>query len=431
MKEDKITLDVTDIGNFRYDMTRCVRCKGCKWVDHIYMPGVKFGTRCPSERMYLFDSYAAYGRLKLALAIMDGKLDFSEKMLDAIYKCTLCGACDAGCKRNLDLEIQLSLEALRVEAVKSGKGPMPEHKKMAENIEKNLNRLGADHEDRSKWIPEDVKLKDKADIVYFAGCNASYVRPEIAQSTVRILNHAKSDFMVLGSDEWCCGYPLYITGQIEDARDQAKHNIETIKKTGASTVLVSCAECYKAIKVDYPKMLNISTSDLGFRVVHLAEYVDELIKNEVLKFGKKIDMRVTYHDPCNLSRLSEPWTYWEGTRGKMGVTTPPIPRRRGTNGVYEQPRNILKSIPGIELVEMVRFKENSWCCGAGGGVKEAFPDFSLFAARERLEEVNSIDAEAIVTCCPWCEDNFTDVINDGRENIKVYDIAELIWKALS
>ena len=143
MKEEKIKLDLTEMENFRYDMSRCIRCKACKWVDHIYMPGVQFGTICPSERRYQFDSYSAYGRLKLALAVMDGRLDFSEKMLDAVYRCTLCGACDVGCKRNLDLEILLSLEALRIRAVESGKGPMPEHRKIADNIAQNHNRLGA------------------------------------------------------------------------------------------------------------------------------------------------------------------------------------------------------------------------------------------------------------------------------------------------
>jgi Fe-S oxidoreductase len=430
-KEEKITLDVTEIENFRYDMSRCVRCKGCKWVDHIYMPGVRFATRCPSEKRYLFDSYSAYGRLKLALAVMDGKLDFSDKMLDAIYKCALCGACDAGCKRNLDLEILLSHEALRVKAVESGKGPMPEHKQIAHNIEKNHNRSGAPHINRSQWLLGDTQRVNKADMVYFAGCGASYVHPEIAQATARILIAAKSDFMVLGGEEWCCGYPLYSTGQVKAAKVNAEHMMEVVRKSGANTVLVSCAECYKTFKVDYPKMFNKSTTDMGFRVVHLAEYVDELMKKGILKFTKKIDLRVTYHDPCNLARLSEPWIYWEGTRGHWGVTDPPMPRRRGTNGIYQQPRDILKSIPGIELVEMVRFKENAWCCGAGGGVKEAFPDFALWVAGERLEEVNEVGAEAIVSCCPWCKDNFNEAIKKEKWNVKVYDISELIGQAIS
>lgn len=431
MKEEKVRLDLKDIENFRYDMSRCIRCKGCKWVDHIYTPGVKFGTRCPSEKRYLFDSYAAYGRLKLALAVMDKKLDFSDKMLDAIYRCQLCGACDAGCKRNLDLEIQLPLEALRIKAVESGKGPMPAHLETARKIQESHNHFGAPHDHRGKWLPADVKPARKAEIVYFVGCSASYAHPEIAEATVRILTAAKLDFSLLGGDEWCCGHPLYITGQIEAAKKNAEHVIEAIKKSGAKTVLVSCAEGYKTFKVDYPKMFNKSTADMGFKVVHLTEYVDELVKKGTLKFTKKMDLRVTYHDACNLSRSSEPWIYWEGTRGHWGITDPPMPRRRGTNGIYQQPRDILKSIPGIELVEMVRLRENAWCCGAGGGVKEAFPDFALWTATERLEEVKETGAEAIVAGCPWCKDNFNDAIKREKINIKAYDFSELIWQAIS
>ncbi len=430
-REEKISLDITDIENFRYDMTRCVRCKGCTWVDHIYMPGVRFSKKCPSEKRYLFDSYAAYGREKLAIAVMDGKLDFSDKMIDAIYRCMLDGACDIGCKRNLDLEVLLSLEALRIKAVESGRGPMPEHRQIAHHIEKSHNRFGTPHDNRGRWLPGDAKPAVRADIVYFAGCSASYVHPEIAQATVRILSAAKSEFKVFGGDEWCCGYPLYITGQVEAAKKNAEHNIEAIKKSGASTVLVSCAECYKTLKVDYPKMFKKSTADMGFRVVHLVEHVDELIKNGILKFTGEVNLRVTYHDACNLARLSEPWVYWEGTRGQWGLINPPMQRRRGTNGVYQKPRDILRSIPGIDLVEMVRFRENAWCCGAGGGVKEAFPDFALWTATERLQEVNEVGAEAIVSCCPWCKDNFTEAIKVRKEDIKVYDVSELIWKAIS
>ena len=104
-----INLDITNIENFRYDAERCLGCKGCVWVDHIYMPGVEFGIRCPSLLRYSFDAYAAYGRERLALALMDGKLEYTPTLMKAIYTCTLCGACDAGCKRNLQLEPLLTL----------------------------------------------------------------------------------------------------------------------------------------------------------------------------------------------------------------------------------------------------------------------------------------------------------------------------------
>jgi len=156
MLKGKVSLDVTQIDNFIFDMSRCIKCKGCTWVDHIYMPGVKFSTRCPSATRYLFDSYGAYGKMRIGLALAEGRLDYSDELLKILYACTLCGACDVGCKRNLDLEIGLTLEALRIKAVKDGKGPMPEHKMAAEKILASHNRFGSPHENRTKWLPERV-----------------------------------------------------------------------------------------------------------------------------------------------------------------------------------------------------------------------------------------------------------------------------------
>jgi Fe-S oxidoreductase len=429
MPEELVKLDINDIENFRYDMKRCVRCKGCKWVDHIYMPGSEFSTRCPSEKSYLFDSFSAWGRLRLALGLMDGRVKYSQRLVEAIYKCQLCGACDAGCKRNLDLEILSSLEAFRIKCVNDGYGPMPEHKEIAEKIEKEHNIFGAPHKNREKWA-KNSKFDEKADIIYFVGCYASYRMPGISKSTASILNASGKGFSLMSPDEYCCGYPLYSTGQIEKAKKVAEHNIEAIKKKGASTILTSCAECYKTLKVDYPKMLGKSTSDMGYKVIHLVEFVDEEMKKGTIQFKNKLDLRITYHDSCNLARMSEPWVYWKGKRGRFGLTEPTMPRRRGTYGIYQQPRDILKSIPGISLAEMIRIRENAWCCGAGGGVKEAFSDFALQTAEERLLEVANVGAEALVTTCPRCNENFTQAIKASGDNIKVYDISELIKEAI-
>jgi len=183
-------------------------------------------------------------------------------------------------------------------------------------------------------------------------------------------------------------------------------------------------------KVDYPKILNMSTADLGFQVVHLVEYVDELVKEGALKLANRVDLRLTYHDPCSLSRLSEPWVPYEGERGLWGVVDPPLERRRGTHGVYQPPRDVLSSIPGVQLVEMPRMKENAFCCGAGRGTKEAFPDFASWAAEERLGEVKEVGAEALVSACPWCKDNFTEAVNSNGAGVKVLDFSELVLSAI-
>jgi len=427
--KEEFKFDITDMENFVYDMSRCIKCKGCTWVEHTYMPGAKFMTRCPSATKYEFDAYGAYGKMRIGHAMAEGKLEWNEKALEVMYACTLCGACDVGCKRNLDLEIELSLESLRVKAVQDGVGPMPAHKRTAEKIKKTHNCFGSPHEKRTDWLPEGITPSEKADVLYFVGCTASYMNKEIAQSTVKIFKAAGTDFMLM-PDEWCCGNQVFSVGLYDEAKALAERNVEEMRKTGAKTLITSCAEGYRMWKVDYPKLLNISTSELGFEVLHLVEYVDEMVKNGALELKKPFETRMAYHDACSLTRLSEPWTPYEGKRGWMGCVEPRLQRRRGQNGVYAQPRYILNAIPGVNLVEMPRMKENAFCCGAGRGTKEAFPDFAAWAAQHRLEEVKEIGAETLVSTCPWCKNNFAGAVKAGGDDVQVLDISEVICASI-
>ena len=425
----KAAFDVRDIGNFVYDMSRCIKCRGCYWVEHTYMPGVKYTTRCPSGTWKEFDSYQAAGKMRIGLAVAEGKFNWNEKLLEVIYADPLCGACDVGCKRNLDLEIELSLEALRVKAVEDGAGPMPAHRKMAKSIADVHNRFGNPHENRTKWIDKNITIAEKAGVLYFVGCSASYTNGEIAKATGKILNAAGTSFMVM-KDEWCCGNMLYSVGMIDEAMDIAKRNIEAVKTSGAKTLLVSCAECYRTWKVDYPKMLDISTADLGFEVMHLLEFASDAIKSGRLKPTRNVDLRVTYHDACSVSRLCDAWRPWKGERGWMGTIEPRYKRRRGTEGLYGQPRDILNAIPGLTLVEMPRVRENAFCCSAGRGTREAFPDLARFAANERLGEVSGVGAEALVSACPFCKNNFHQTAKANGQELKVMDIAEVVSASL-
>lgn len=421
----EFSLDPRDFQGFVYDMSKCIKCKGCYWVEHTYMPGVKFTTRCPSGTWNDFDSYEAPGKMRIGHALAEGKIQWSPKLLEIVYADPLCGACDVACKRNLDLEIGLSLEALRVKAVEDGVGPMPAHKKVAENIATKHNQFGAPHENRKKWITSDVKVAEKADVLYFVGCAASYTNPEIAQSTAKIFNATNTPFMLM-ADEWCCGNTIYSVGMWDEAKKLAERNIAAVKASGAKVVVLSCAEGYRMWKVDYPKMLGIATADLGFQVMHLVEFADEQLKRGTLKLSKPVDMRVTYHDSCSISRLADPWTPYSGTRGWMGTVEPRLKRRRGTQGLYAQPRNLLSAIPGLNLVELIRIRENSFCCGAGRGTKEAYPDLAAFSAQHRMEEVTEVGAEALISACPFCKMNFADAAKQSGNNVKVMDIAEVI-----
>jgi Fe-S oxidoreductase len=216
-------------------------------------------------------------------------------------------------------------------------------------------------------------------------------------------------------------------GYEEDLIRQAKQHLELFRKSGAGILVTSCSDCYHAFKVLYDKC----GINLGLEVLHTTEYFDRLIKAGKLNPTNKVMAKVTYHDPCHLGRLGEPYIHWEGKEipGHIRLFDPPKEYRRGTHGVYEPPRDVLKSIRGLELVEMDRIKEYAWCCGAGGGVKETNPEFALWTARERIAEAESTGAEAIVTACPGCEQNLNDAAREIGSRLKVYDLVELLEKA--
>jgi len=423
-----VAFDVTDLSNFVYDMQHCIKCKGCYWVEHTYSPGVEFATRCPSNLWNDFDAYGAMGKMRIGLALNEGKLEWTDKLLEILYACTLCGACDVGCKRNLDLEIELTLEALRIKAVKDGAAPLPAHKKITDNIAQKGNYYGTS-ENRTKWLTKDIKVADKADVMYFAGCSSSFANPGIAQATAKIFNAAGTPFMLM-KDEKCCGNTVYSVGMFDEAKKIAEENIAAVKASGVKTLVTSCAECYRMWKVDYPKLLDINTKDLGFEVLHLIEFADKAVADGKLKLEKPVDLRFTYHDACGVSRLCDPWTPYKGERGWMGMIYPGLRRRRGRHGLYEQSRNLLNAIPGADFVEMKRIRENAFCCGAGRGAKEAFPEFTKFASNHRLDEVKAVGAEVVVSACPWCKSSFTQVAKEDGDKVKVMDIAELILDAV-
>jgi Fe-S oxidoreductase len=169
---------------------------------------------------------------------------------------------------------------------------------------------------------------------------------------------------------------------------------------------------------------------MGFKVLHVTEYFNQLIKEGKIQFNKAVKANVTYHDPCNLGRLSEDWYHWQGQRLRNGILEPEKIWRRGDKGVYEPPREILKQIPGINLVEMERTRDNAFCCGGGAGVKNTYKEYALETARERFEEVKGTGAEMIVTCCPACKDMLNSAASAGDNPARTYDITEIMLRAL-
>jgi Fe-S oxidoreductase len=214
----------------------------------------------------------------------------------------------------------------------------------------------------------------------------------------------------------------------EEYTDRAADNIKAFETAGVKTIVTPCSDCYHALKRQYPK------SGSQVEVLHMVEYLDRLIQEGKIKFTKSVPMTVTYHDPCHLGRLGESFTPWEGKEKKIlnqvHTWEPRRPRYTGAFGIYDAPRNIINSIPGVELVEMERIREYSWCCGAGGGCSDTLPEFSSWTAGERLTEANATGADAIVSACPWCTNNFANAVDENGNKMQVLDIIELVQKAM-
>jgi Fe-S oxidoreductase len=417
-----------ELKDYMYDMRRCMRCASCRWVDHIYMPDNRFVYRCPSYARYYF-SKVAYGRLKLGLALVEERLFDTPGMMDMVFQCTMCGACDSGCKRNLDLEILNALEALRGWMVERGRFP-EEHRRIIENVTEKNNRFGAPHRDRNKKLSSP---DPGADTVFFQGCGAAYLETGITEATGKILGFL-GGFRLL-PDEVCCGHPLFAMGHYDAFRKQMDKNYQAMLNTGVKRLVTACAECYKTWKVDYPRLMGMNTVDMPFKVLHITEVVDEALKEGRLSFHGSAPIKVAWHDPCNLGRMSEPWINWQGERGQWGCLVPdqgfePKQFRRGTSGVYNEPRRILSALPGVEWLELKRHHEFSYCCGNHGGVAESYPDMFRHTVNHRLDEVLEIGAEAVVSACPYCQQAFSSALAQRDLPLKVYDITELVSQVL-
>ena len=392
--------------------------------------GHKYTYVCPSITKYNFHSYSGGGRLNIGLAMLKKGFSYTDKLLDIVYNCQMCGACGVSCNYAMDMEVMEPINEFRIKCVEDGKAN-PALEKVITGLRKQGSMVSAKGK-RGDWA-SGLNLKDavkeKVDVLYHVGCLTSYDKDmhKLAKATVKILQKAGVNFGIAGDNETCCGGRAYQMGYEQDFLNQARKNIAMIKKAGVKTVVTSCADGYQAFKVLYDKF-NLR-GDL--EVLHISEFVDKLIKNGKLTPRKKVDLSVTYHDPCRLGRMGEPWIHWEGRRlSQSFVFDPPKVYRRGTYGIYEPPRDVLKSIPGIKLTEMTRIKEYAWCCGAGGGVNESNPEFAQWTARERIEEAGSTGAEAIVTACPWCEKTFNETIKGNGSGLKAYDIVELVEKAI-
>ena len=418
--------------DYRTDMEMCCRCSICKFVPLEKLTEMRHSYVCPSIARYNFHAYSGGGRMNMGVAMIENGLEYDKTLLDVVYNCQMCGACDISCKYAMDIDVLEPINEIRIKCVEDSH-TVPALDGVAKSLRKQGTMVPGPKARRGDWAAGlEVKntSRQKAKVVYHAGCRVCYDSDmwKVAQAAVKLMQKAGVDFGILGNNEICCGGRAYEMGYKQDFLDQAGKYMALINKSGAEILVTGCADCYHAFKVLYDKF------DLkgSLEVLHITEYLARLIKEGRLKPRKKVDIKVTYHDPCHLGRLGEPYIHWEGkpVPGHIRIFDPPREFRRGTYGVYEPPRDVLRSIPGLKLVEMDRIKEYAWCCGAGGGVRESNPEFAVWTARERIDEAESTGAEAIVTACPGCERNLDDAIKENGNRIKLYDVVELLERAV-
>ncbi len=413
------------LSDYRYTMESCNHCGQCRFILGPKMRGWEYAEVCPIYQRYQYESYSGQGLINIAQELLEGTLEYEDDLIAHIYACTTCGACDINCKSVRDMEVLDTILAMRAKCVEDGWGPLPEHKEQSRLVDAHHNIYGRAHSQRFDWLPEHVLLSEQSGVAYFVGCTTSYLYPQTARDTAKILIAYGVDFELMLGEEHCCGAPLWRTGQRDAARKLAEHNLDAFHKLGIKTVITSCAECYGTFKGFYPR---IAKPD--FEVLHITEVIQKLLREGRLKPSGNLNKKVTYHDPCLLGRLSEPYIPWNGEIKAYGCHEPPKQWRRGTHGVYEAPRLVLSAIPGVELVEMTRNEENAFCCGGGGGVAAAFPEFALWTAKERIREAKSTGADAIVSSCPFCRSSFEKALDTDMHEFRYHDLCELFAAAL-
>jgi heterodisulfide reductase subunit D len=321
-----------------------------------------------------------------------------KALSERIFQCTLCGACDVACPVIINpKDLSIAIREAMVE--------MGHHPRAMENLKKNLlsdHNISADeNEDRAEWvedleeIPEHGFQKDTAEVIYFVGCVSSFfpMVQKIPQNFVQIMDKAGVDFTILGEGEWCCGFPLIGAGMSRELEKLKAHNIDKIKELGAKSVVFSCPSCYRTWNEFY---------DTDVELLHSSQLLQRLIKEKKIPL-KELNLTVTYHDPCDLGRNS---------------------------GVYEPPREVLKMLPGVTLIELENNRERTVCCGGGGNVEMVDPDLSAGIAQKKIDEIQDTGADIIVTSCQQCVRTISTRARKQGIKLKVMDITEIVMMAM-
>ena len=387
-----IPLSVKDL----VSLDSCVKCGSCVSVCPVYAQTQQLETTMGGFYTKLKSFIRkAYGLPVMAMEPVQAK-NILKEYSEYPYLCTLCGRCSIVCPSFIDTKD--TRIAVRRFMVEKGEYP-PSMDRLAETLDKVHNIIGEPSEDRAAWVqalgeaPKDMFQKEKAKVVYFTGCVASYfpMTKRIPQSLVQIFERAGVDFTLLGGEEWCCGFPLIAAGMREKAEAMMQHNLQKVREKGAERIVFACPSCYHTWKEECKNEIEI---------FHSTQFIKKLIEEGKIGFKEK-KTKVTYHDPCDLGRAS---------------------------GVYEAPREILRAIPGVELVEMNENREECKCCGGGGNLEMVRPELSAALAQAKIEEIKATGAEMVITACQQCVRTIFSNARKKKIPITVMDISEFVLK---
>ncbi|HXX58970.1 MAG TPA: (Fe-S)-binding protein [Thermodesulfovibrionales bacterium] len=379
------------------ELEACARCGECQvW--------------CPVYAQDKRECITARGKLDSLRRLVKDRLPEKERsdFLNGLYECSACGQCHVVCP--VRINTPELWEQTRWSLVNAGI-PQPESQiKQLAQIKEFNNSFGKPQQERGIWakmaweagflkMPVPLWRDHPTSLIYFAGCTVSFdpAMQSVAVQTARLLQEAGIDFSILGDEEPCCVGKLRRMGDL-DFPSEAKKRSDQLARMGLSTVVVSCAGCFKGLHSDYSKLWPEKV-----RIVHLVQLLDRLLQDRLLSLEHEVPLVVTYHDPCHLGRH---------------------------NRIYDEPRRILQTIPGLRLVEMPRHRAFSSCCGMGGGLKTVNPEIQHRMGAERIREAEATGAEAIVTPCQTCSMGLIHGVAEAGSRMKVYHLNEVLLRSV-
>jgi heterodisulfide reductase subunit D len=379
-------MNLAQLRKLTYDeVAKCSKCGFC-------LPS------CPIYLVLRTESASPRGRNAVTRAVIEGRLGWSEDVEKTIFRCLGCGACTAACFPSIKTRdvVFKDRECLVTE------GFYPKvATELAGYLENRHNISNEDNEERGEWqellgeLPERYFEKQRAEVVYFVGCVASFfpMAQKIPASMVRIMERAGVDFTILGGKEWCCGYPLIGAGMPKKLTSLMEHNLCKVKETGAKQIVFTCPSCYHTWKSFYKT---------GAEILSSAEFMSRLIGGQRLHL-KELEATVTYHDPCDLGRNS---------------------------GVFEPPREVLRALPGVDFVELKKNRQMCTCCGGGGNLEMVDPELSARVAQMKIDEIVKTGADTVVSSCQQCLRTIATRARRTKTTLKVKDLTELVAEAL-